>query len=246
MKFSKILLIVGVVTLVFAFAMSTSFAVSSEKITKYKMYGENSYNKKIVTIDESYFLRERGDDAISSYKINIKNKYKNKYKIKSVNMTYMHYNEKTGFTKYIYKNYNGKNKNTIKIKGSQKNLYPQKMNINYYTKSKIKKESYKPHSNYNWKTTTYFYGNKSNVKLSEKGYYKLNLDPDGERTTYKKFKVSTKNKKFKIKKVQAVYYDATGVNSIKTYKSYGKNSLTIKTNEKTFWIWIGEFRVFYY
>lgn len=249
MKFSKILLIVGIVALVFTFAMSTSSAASSEKITKFKMYDKNSYNKKIVTIDKSYSLKNnRGVEYISSYKISIKNKYKGKYKIKSVNMTYQYYDENSYKHKNIYYNYNGKNKNTIKIKDPKKSIIFQKMTINYYTKGKIKKESTKFQLNSNYKTVTYYYGNKANVKLNERGYNKLDstFNEYLPRLTYTKFKVTTKNKKYKIKKVQAVYYDDTGLNSIKTYNGYGKNSLTIKPNEKKYLIWIGEFRVFYY
>lgn len=253
MKISRILLIIGIVAIISAFAISTSFAASSENIYKYKIYGKNNYNKKIVTINKSY-VEDYKLNIKYSYKINIKNKYKSKYKIKSVNITYVYDDiNNVNFGKVFYKNYNGKNKNTIKIKDPQKNLWLKKITINYYTKGKIKKESpniqnYSSSIN-NWKTTTYYYGNKSNVKLSQGGSTKFNADFRIylQTSKNKKFKVTAKDKKSKIKKVQVVYVGVDSlVESIKTYNGYGKNSLRFTSYKNTDFLWIGKIKVFYY
>lgn len=48
MKFSKVLLILGIIAFVSIFAMTISFAASSEHVTKCKQYMWDSYDKKIV------------------------------------------------------------------------------------------------------------------------------------------------------------------------------------------------------
>ncbi|KZX15214.1 hypothetical protein MBCUT_16740 [Methanobrevibacter cuticularis] len=248
MKFSKILLILGIIALLSAFAMSTSFAISSEKITKYKLYSNSTYNKKIVTIDELSISNHNDNVKLKYYNINIKKKYQNKYKLKSVNITYTYHKENWESVK-VHKNYNAKNKNTIKIKGSPKYYYVD-ITINYYTKSKIKKESISlPYNSHKWKGTFYYYGKKSNIKLYEAKNITETQYLTAVDITYEKFKVTTKNKKYKIKEVKVVYYDFYGVNSIKTYKGHGKNSLTIEPKfPKKLGIFggLGEFIIVYY
>lgn len=172
MKFKKIVLILAIIALVSTLAINTSFAASNEKITKWKMHATNTYTKEIVTIYEIYVMDDDYNSK-STYKIMIKKKYQNKFKIKSVNITYKYYGADYELDETIHKTYNGKKKNSITIKDSMKNLDLEKIAIEYYTKAKPKIESTNLLMNFNWKSTTQYYGKKSNIKVFEKGYNKI-------------------------------------------------------------------------
>lgn len=251
MRFSKVLLILGIIALVSAFAMSTSFAASSEHVTKYKQYVWDSYDKKIVNVDhlEVYSnLKPSSVSSASSYKINVKKSYKNKYKINSVKVKYAVYDNSSEFEKYTYKTYNVKNKNSVNIKNPNKNTMIEQITINYYTKSKIKNESISANTfpKGEWKSTTYFYGNKSIGVLKEKGYIKRFSGGYYYASTSHNLKISTKNKKYKINKVKLAFYGIMGsFEGAKIYNGYGKNSLTIKSYGSYENSWMGDYKVYY-
>lgn len=83
----KVILLIGIFTLVFAFALNTSFAASNETIDKYKAHQIDSYSKKIINVD---YVSE-WDHNYNRKKyllINVKKSYKSKYKIKSIKFRY--------------------------------------------------------------------------------------------------------------------------------------------------------------
>lgn len=230
MKHRKFLLIIGIAALLLFFALNTSFAASSEKTTKYKEYSWEISNKKIVKINHFEVSNEKHDSK-SSYKISIKKYYRNKYKIKSVNLKYYDFDKETN--NYFYKNYTIKNKNSITIKDPKKNLSLQKMTIIYQTKNKIKNESYSYPLSGTWKRTTYYYGKTFKGVLKQNGYIIKEYGCDGgvgpgHVETRNKLKISSKNKKSKIDKVKLYFLGghAGHLERTKIYKAYGKNSLT--------------------
>jgi hypothetical protein len=168
MKISKFLLIIGITALLLVFAVNTSFAVSSEKTTKYKQYQWESCNKKFVSINHFEVSDENGNSK-SSYKISIKKYYKNKYKIKSVNLKYVDWGD-TESSNYLHMNYTIKNKNSLTIKDPKKNLYLQKVTVNYHTKNKIKKESFSFTPSGKWKRTAHYFGITFKGTLKQKGH----------------------------------------------------------------------------
>lgn len=250
MKFSKFLLIMGITTLLLVCIINTSFAASSEHVTKYKQYKWENCNKKIITINH-FEVSDENYDSKSSYKINIKKYCKNKYKIKSVNLKYGLYDD-TEFSGYFYKNYTIKNKNSITIKDPKKNMYLIKATVKYHTKNKLNKESFYFHPSGKWKRTVYYYGAKFKGSLREKGYIKKEYGCDGGigygyAATTNKLKISTKNTKYKIDKVKLLFVGghADTLERTKTYKAYGKNRLTVNSYGNYEASWLADFRVYF-
>lgn len=116
MKFSRILLIFGIVAILSIFAVSTTFAAcaSTEKLTQYKGSFSSNLNKKISNIEQISAFKN--NNSKEYYKINIKKNYQNRYKIRSVSVKYsLIDNETHEIINFFYKNYTGKNKNSLKI-----------------------------------------------------------------------------------------------------------------------------------
>ena len=249
MKFRKILLIVGIAVLISVFAINTSFGASSEKITKFDAKEVNVYNEKVSTITKiSRF--DNNYSGCEGFKVNIKSKYRDNYKIKTVKAKIFQYNDGE-LTKSYYKTYNFKNKNTVYFKlpkfNSTKSYYLDKMTIFYKTKSNFKKESSKLFGKYSSKSSVIkFYGKKSNILLKEKGHIEYPAMGAWPVTTYQNFQIKTKNPKYKINNVKIVYYNVAGIDSFKTIKGHGKNKLNYRSYERMEAISVGDFIVKYY
>ncbi|OQD59189.1 hypothetical protein MBBAR_5c00320 [Methanobrevibacter arboriphilus JCM 13429 = DSM 1125] len=247
MRFSRFLLIVGVVALVSVFAMSTSFAVSanSEKLTQYKGSFSSNINKKISNIEQVYAFKN--NNSKEYYKINIKKNYQNKYKIRSVNVRYAVVdNETHKIRNFLYKNYTGKNKKSLKIDILNKDdTFIDKVTINYFTKGKIKNESfYSYYYTNNFTLVNYLASGKANAKAVQKGDYKITQLGNIPIIKYQNVKIITKSKKYKIKAVKLILTNFKGTKtSYKTFKGYGKNSLKIQLYENIF---IRDIKVYYY
>lgn len=234
----KVILLIGIFILVFAFALNTSFAASNETIDKYKAHQIDSYSKKIINVnyvsewDHNYNGKEH-------LLINVKKSYKSKYKIKSIKVRYFDENSNVK-----YKTYNIKNK--IKVKLNIKKAYIDKLVVTYKTKGKIKNETLNLETKHKWKSTLRFYGKTANIILKENGY--ITYSPQGGWTviTYQKFKVTTKNIKYKLKTVKAFFFGVPGVELVKSYKGYGKNVMTTKIYDPYEVIGIAAFRIYYY
>jgi len=146
MKFTKFLLIIGIITLMSAFVVNTSYAANSEKITKFDCKEINVYNKKIVSIQKVSNFNEEKSSVY--FKISVKNLFKNKYKIKSVQVKISEYNTNEYIeTKTYNKTYEYKKKDIVHIKLPNSNNIKyysmDKITIFYKTKSKFKNESTK-------------------------------------------------------------------------------------------------------
>lgn len=244
MKFSKILLIIGIVALASVFVMNASFAASSEELSVYKGSGSLTTDKKVSTIiDVSKFQ----NDGYKEYcKINIKKAYQKKYKIKSVNIRYSVIDTKTyKFKNYLYKNYTVNNKNSfiVNVSGNDSVSFD-KLTVNYQTKGKIKNESItSSYTKGELKYNTYFDSNKANAYLFQKVYLKNDMK-DPFTVKYQKIKVLTKNKKYKIKTIKLAFSNAkTNKISYSTFKGYGKNSLIIKLYQNKI---VQGIKVYYY
>ena len=250
MKLSKVLIIIGILVILLFFVMNTSFAANSEKIDKYRQYKWENCNKKIVMINH-FEVSDENHDSKSSYKISIKNYYKNKYKIKSINLKYVDFGaNKSNY--YFYKNYTIKNKNSLTIKDPKKNLYLLKVTVKYHTKNKIKNESFNFYPSGQWKRTVYYYGATFKGILKEKGHIIKEYGCDGSvgygyAATNNKLKISTKNIKYKIDRVKLNFVGghADTLWRTKVYKGYGKNSLTINSYGNYKASWLSDFRIYY-
>ncbi|MBZ9571266.1 hypothetical protein KQY27_06885 [Methanobrevibacter sp. TMH8] len=237
----RLFLLIGIFVLVFAFTLNTSFAANEEiwggsSVEK----ADNVYDKKIVIIKEVSYKDYENYVYKNYYKINIKKSYQNKYKIKSVNIKYSDFEGK-----YYSKKYNAKNKNRIIIKSLD--MDPVKITIIYSTKSKIKSETTKFNEDSNFKNTAKLKGKKFNVKLTQKGYSYLISGIRWSTITYQKFKVTSKSKKYRIKSVRAFYDDMeSGKQKFKTFKGYGKNSLTVNLYGTYEGTGIYYFKIYYY
>lgn len=222
MNIKKLLLIVGIFVFIFAFTLNTSFAATSEKLSESKSHSIITYDKKISKIEIDsirYYGFYNGYEYTKNCKINIKDSYKNKYKIKSIDIKYQdnNYNSKV-------KRFNVYNKNSFLII-PKNGISIEKISINYKTKGKVKKETTNFMMDNSWKKTTYFKGKKSNIKLIQKGYTEMVLWEDWSTTTYQNFQIKTKNKKYKIKKVKLRYHSSENIehkNKGKTFKGNGK------------------------
>ncbi|MBZ9571115.1 hypothetical protein KQY27_06130 [Methanobrevibacter sp. TMH8] len=243
MKINRILLMIGIVAIAFIFVMNVSFAASSEKLEAYKGSFYSNTEKKVSNVEQVFAFNY--NNSKEYYKISIKKNYQNKYKIKSVNATYSVFDNKTYKAKYFYKNYNGKNKNFLKIKSlNNDTVNLEKLVINYYTKGKIKHESFKPYYISNFIETTYLSAKKANAKLVQKLNFKIRKHTNFPKIEYQNIKIITKNKKYKIKAVKFGLVDVKDNKmSYKTFKGYGKNSFKTKlyTNQV-----IAAIKVYYY
>ncbi len=247
MKFSRVFLIFSMVALVAVFAMNASFAASdgSEKLTQYKGSFSSNIDKKISNVEQvSAFKNNKSKEY---YKINIKKNYQNKYKIRSINVRYSVTDNKTyKFRNFLYKNYTGKNRNYLKIDILNKdNIFVDKVTINYFTKGKIKNESfYSYYYNNNFTLVNYLFSGKANAKAVQKGDYKITQFGNIPIIKYQNVKIITKSKKYKIKAVKLLLTNIKGTKiSYKTFKGYGKNSLKIRLYENIF---IQDIKVYYY
>jgi len=240
MKFSKkILLILGIIAFVSIFLMSTSFAASSEKISKWDAKITDSFNKKVVAVN----IVSNWNDSWENneyYKFKIKKQHKNKFKINSIKLKYQNH-EGT----YI-KNYNVKNKDHAYLKIPKK-YFVKKITLNYKTKSKLKSESisYKGYKSDSSIITT-FNSKKAKIHLKEKGYTVRTEMGGWPTTTYQNFKINTKSPKYKIKSVKILYYSRGNLEKVKTVNGYGKRSLNLKYYEKLYDITSKEFIIKYY
>lgn len=245
MKFSRILLIFGIVAILSIFAVSTTFAAcaSTEKLTQYKGSFSSNLNKKISNIEQISAFKN--NNSKEYYKINIKKNYQNRYKIRSVSVKYsLIDNETHEIINFFYKNYTGKNKNSLKINILDKdNIFIDKVIINYYTKGKIKNESFYYYNN-DMSFVGYWAGKKVIAKLVQKGDYEITKFGNIPIMKYQNVKFLTKNKKYKIKAVKLLLTNIKGTKiSYKTFKGYGKNSLKIRLYENIF---IQDIKVYYY
>ena len=237
----RIILLMGILVLGFAFALNISFA-ASEEISTSKTHDLDVYDKKIVTIKKFSYKNYDNYNYKYYYKINIKKSYQNKYKIKSVHVTYYDYYG----SKYYIKKYNAKNKNSIGMKHPD-DLDFVKMTVFYSTKTKVKNETNRFKGDSSLKRTEVFKGKKSNVKLTKEGDNYLISDMLWSTINYQKFIVTSKSKTYKIKSVKAFYYDTeTRKEKFKTFKGYGKNTLTAKLYGTYEGEGISYFKVYYY
>ncbi|KZX14861.1 hypothetical protein [Methanobrevibacter curvatus] len=231
MKFSRLLLIIGIVVLVSVFAMSTSFAASkksesiySDKISQY--ISEDSYKTKISEIKKTDIVsvKKGGYTRKGNFKISVKNSFKNKYKIKSVTVVYKHrYTDDImdEVEKKVYKTYKPKNKKILAIKdlSASESLGYEfvKIIINYKTSKKMKQETTYLKKYYKYKSTTKYTGKTAIVK-------------DITVSTTKNFvhtiKVKTTNFKYKIKTFKVIFHNYIDI--IGTIYGHGKNSLVVK------------------
>ena len=239
-KIKKIILIGVIFVLIAVFTANATFAASNETINNYKIHQINTYDKNIIKAD---YVSEWGKklDEKSYLDINIKTAYKNKYKIKSIRVRC--YNEKLGT---VYKTYNIKNKVKIKL-NFKSGVYLNSFTVSYYTKGKIKNETINLESRSKWKSTTHFYGKKANITLKKSGYtINTYLYGPWPMTNYQEFKITTKNKKYKIKTVKAFCFGMDSIERVNTYKGYGRNVLTVKTNKIFDGISFNAFKLYYY
>ncbi|MDR3063236.1 MAG: hypothetical protein LBU40_03740 [Methanobrevibacter sp.] len=231
MKFNRLLLIIGIVVLVSAFIMSTSFAASkksesiySDKISQYIL--EDSYKTKISEIKKTDIVNvKKGYTRKGNFKISVKDSFKNKYKIKSVTVVYKHrytdWDIMDEVEKKVYKIYKPKNKKILTIKdlSSSESLGYEfvKIIINYKTSKKMKQETTYLKKEYKYKSTTKYTGKTAIVK-------------DITVSTTKNFlhtiKVKTTNSKYKIKTFKVIFYNYIDI--IGTIYGYGKTSLVVK------------------
>ncbi len=243
MKFRKILLVLGIVALASVFVMNASFAASSEKLSVYKGYYSFINDKKVSTIEQ--VVTFNNESSKQYYKINIKKTYQKKYKIKSVNIKYAVFDNKTDeFKNYIYKNYTANNKNSFVINPLINEWISfDKLTVNYQTKEKIKKESVSFSSKPELKYNIYFTSNKANAQVFQKIYIKNGIKYPFA-VKYQKLKVLTKSNKYKIKSIKLTL--ATMKNhkiSYKTLKGYGKNSFKLQLYQNKL---IQDIKVYYY
>lgn len=245
MKINRILLMIGIVAIAFVFVMNVSFAASSEKLETYKGSFYSNTEKKVSNINNVFDYKLDSKYSKQYYKINIKKNYQNKYKIKSVNVKYSVVDIKTYEATYFYKNYNGKNKNFLKIKSLENDtVHLEKLVINYYTKGKIKHESLNPNIINNFIATSYLSAKKANGKLVQKGNFKITKYTNFPEMEYQNIKIITKNKKYKIKAVKLGLVNVKNNKvSYKTFKGYGKNSFKTKLYTNQF---IAAIKVYYY
>ena len=241
MKFSKILLIIGIVAFISAFTMSTTFATSSEKLTQYKSSFYSSADKKVSTI--KYTLKSNNEKCKELYNINIKKPYQKNYKIKSVHIRYSVHDNKTGkFKNYIYKNYTVNNKANFIIKNKmyRDNSFD-KLIVNYQTNDKIKSESINPYySKYKLRINTLW----SSIKSNAKSFQKMYINNNFALVKYQHIKVLTKSKNYKIKSVKFSLINLKNNKSFyKTFKGYGKNNFKVQLYNNVF---VNNIKVYYY
>lgn len=241
MKHNKLLLLALIVFFVSIIAINTSFAAGNETITKFKSYQVEKFNTKIVDVEEASIRDSNHKKDKYYYKFSIKDKFKNKYKIKSIKIKYGN-----DYGYYKYKTYNVKNKLNFTLKPS--NGYYSKLIINFHTKSKIKNVSVdfvSKNTRGKWKSLTRLYGKKANIVLREKGYSEY-WGMGSSTITSQKFKITTKNPRYKLKSVKSFYFSAGGIEMVNTYNGNWKNSLTVQINEKYSGISLDAFKVYYY
>jgi hypothetical protein len=248
MKFRKILLILGIVSLASVFVINASFAASSEKLSIYKSSSSATIDKKVSTIQEvSTINNGNGNGTYKEYcKISIKKAYQKKYKIKSVNIRYSVYDNKTSeFKNYIYRNYTVNNKNNFVI-NTKINDYTSidKLTVNYQTNGKIKKESTSSYySKGELKFNSYLISIKANANMIQKiSINGKNVNPFTVK--YQKLKVVTKSKQYKIRSIKLSLVNMKNNKiSYKTFKGYGKNNLKLQLYQNQF---VQDIKVYYY
>ncbi len=244
MSFKKILLVITLVAFMSFFAMSVSFAASSENLLINKNSFSSNENKKISNVEQIYTFKN--NDPKDYLKISIKKNYQNKYKIKSVNLKYSVLDNKTQYVKDVfYKNYSGDNKNFLTIGIlSNETINLDKITINYYTNGKIKHENQYPYlytPGDDLKLVTHLSAKKANAKSVEKGVFATKSIIPVMKS--QNVKIITKNKKYKIKAVKLSLVNIKNKSSYKIFKGYGKNSLKIKLHDNKF---ISGIKVYYY
>lgn len=127
--------------------MNTSFAGSNEKLEEFKNYQINTFDKKISEIKINTLIKGNyWDQSTKSCKISIKDLYKNKYKIKSIDIKYYDYDN----FKSRIKSFKLKNKNSFFIR-PENDISIEKISINYKTNGKVKKETTKFGVDNSWK-----------------------------------------------------------------------------------------------
>ncbi|MCL2687913.1 MAG: hypothetical protein FWE58_05200 [Methanobrevibacter sp.] len=252
MKYYKILLILGIITIMSVLTITASFAASSEEIKESNGIHVLNYYNKNINIDEVFAWNYKEYTDNHYYKISIKKPYDKKYKIKSVNAKYsVYYSDGRGYFKDINKNYSIKKNNIIIFKAPKSNQYSYhitKMTIKYKTKTKLKSETSNMSNTLanKWKNTQYFHGKKANGMLIAKG---SGSSKHGDhKTAYNKLTILTKNKTAKIKSVECMkwvfhrdssvrsseYIGNRGYHTLEkeTFKGNGKNKLIINLDGK--------------
>lgn len=235
----KIFLILILLSLISILSITTSFAANSkaETFIKQKQNYINRYELNVSRIDITL-------DDFEKIRITIKDDKKNYYKIKNVVYEY------TFLEDNVTKIYNGYGKQSLTFQTWEFD-YLNKLTINYYTSNSIKNESIYSFSDLTHlrKRNGTFNGKTAIVKNLEKGYCELGTNYV---TTYNKFQIKTKNKKYKIKKILVKYGLDNDIyfNSSKTYsksfKGNGKTKLTITTPKKYKKLYIKGLRIYYY
>ena len=249
MNIKKILIILLFLLILTNITIGTSYAVSNEKIKIFNYKNTETFDKKIVSIDEITVSGKKYEQNVS-YKINIKKANQQKYKIQSVKCEYSFWNSKTYKDETVYKTYDGKNKTSLTIK-QPKDYYIELMTINYQTKTDIKKESTKLQATgiNKIRFDSSVVGKKAKIILQEKGYGNYTSGFAVYPITYQKFNIKTINEKYKIKTIQVIYRDMTGkVTKTTTFNVNRKTSFT-KTISGTFYTHIhaiSEFKITYY
>ncbi len=234
MKIKNILLILGILTIVSTFVISTSFA-ATETITKSKTQINDHYKIKISDWNIITKTDTKGNDQYYN-KFTIRDDKQKQYRIKSVIMYYQLENG-TDMTK----TYNGNKKLSLTIK-NPKNIYSQNFTINYYSTTKTKSEKTYQSSNNDWYRLSYFSGKTATIKTLEKGYRKV-TGMGFIITTYNKFQI---NSKYKIKQILTRYTEmVSGENSYKIFKGYEKTKLTITTPAKYKQLYTTGFKIYY-
>ncbi|MBZ9571265.1 hypothetical protein KQY27_06880 [Methanobrevibacter sp. TMH8] len=234
----KVILLIGIFILFFAFVLNTSFATSNETIDKYKVHQIESYNKKIINLNHvsEWNHNYNGKNYLI---IKVKKAYESKYKIKLIKVKYIDNGE------VKYKTYNIKNK--IKAKLSIKKVSINKLAIIYKTKGKIKKETLNLETKHKWKSISHFYGKNANISLKEMGYIEFEPGWGGYMVTnYQKLKIVTKSIKYKIKNFKVFLFNPGGIELVKDYNGYGKTKLTTRIYGPSEGSWVGGFRIYYY
>lgn len=142
-----------------------------------------------------------------------------------------------------YKTYNIKNKIKLKLKIK---VYIDKIVVSYKTKDKIKNETLNLEIKHNWKSTSHFYGKTANIILKKSGYITHSPQESWPVINYQRFKVTTKNKKYKLKTVKAFFFGVPGVEFVKYYKGHGKTAMTTIISDIYEATGIAPFKIYYY
>lgn len=253
MKFSRVLLIIGIVMLVSIFVMNISFAASkkseaiySNKISQY--ISEDSYKTKISEIKRIDIFNVKKGFRKGNFKISVKKPFKNKCKINSVKILYIHtytdWDRIETVEKKVYKTYKAKNKKILTIKDLSAsgnigaNYEFVKIIINYKRNKKLKQETTYLKKSYKYKATTKYTGKTAIVT-------DITTNWVGDLNFTHKIKIKTKSSKYKIKTFKVTFY-TYGAAIIGTIYGYGKTTLVVNGPKYYDPRSEGDFKITYY